>query len=595
MTVALVHPWLYEAATKNRLKFRESLALGYLTGALEAAGYRVVTVNAELECLSPERVAERLAEIPDLGLLGISAKSQRTYAAAKAIAALVKAKQPDVHVTVGGVFPSAAAGEVLVDAPHIDSVVRGEGEHPITELAWRLENGAALAEMIGITLRNEGEVITTGLRPRVRDLDALPMPARRDLDWIIENGATGGHSAYLVASRGCYAACTFCSIHQIYGNHHVVRRSPESIVAEMKMLGERHGVHRFSFVDDLFIMPSPRGFRWVDEFCEAIEGEGLDVKFYAEMRADTIRPEFVRKLMRAGLHRLFIGVESGVDSVLLRWDKGTTLADNESALANLRQIGMPAHAINFGYIMFDPEMTLSELREQYEWIRRSGYCKVQHLQNRMNIYWGTPQHAKMVAQGRAEDTPLGDRWDYEFDDPAVAEVHKTVRWFHARYDDEESEPLVRARESFLAMVQEDRSVIAVPDLLFDALSQASRRLDEQERDLYYRVFDASFAQVEHELPCDDAFREELWASLLPALRSAQAEATLMESFSSALGDLAVVEPDVPFGPGSARLHPDGDTIEVWVHDRPGDNGYRSTPVQTPADRYEHNCHVMSFS
>ena len=32
--VAVVHPYLAEAASKNRLKYRESLALGYLIAAL---------------------------------------------------------------------------------------------------------------------------------------------------------------------------------------------------------------------------------------------------------------------------------------------------------------------------------------------------------------------------------------------------------------------------------------------------------------------------------------------------------------------------------------------------------------------------------
>src|ERR1044071_1641392 len=77
--VALVHPYLKEAKTKNRWKFRESLALGYLTAALEAAGFNVVTINAELRSLNSEEVAQILLSDPQIRLIGISAKSQRTY------------------------------------------------------------------------------------------------------------------------------------------------------------------------------------------------------------------------------------------------------------------------------------------------------------------------------------------------------------------------------------------------------------------------------------------------------------------------------------------------------------------------------------
>ncbi|MFE9558716.1 B12-binding domain-containing radical SAM protein [Streptomyces sp. NPDC006703] len=596
-STAVVHPFLTEAVAKNRLKYRESLALGYLIAALEAGDYPVESVNAELEFLAPEEVAERLMAVPDLGLLGISAKSQRTYRAAKQIAELVKRERPEVHVTVGGVFPSAAANEVLEDAPQIDSVVRGEGEYGITELAWRVATGAPLSQMRGLTYRQDGRPRTAPERPRIRDLDALPRPARRDLEWIIKNGRRGGHSAYLVASRGCYAACTFCSIHQIYGDHNVMRRSPGSIVEEMRLIGEEQGVRRFSFVDDLFIMPSPNGYRWVEEFCDQIVEAGLDVNFYAEMRADTVKPDFVRRLRDVGLHRLFIGVESGVDSVLKRWDKGTTVADNETALANLRETGMPPHAINFGYIMFDPEMSLAELREQFRWIKESGHCRVQHLQNKMNIYWGTPQYQRMIAQGRTDTAPLGDRWQYEFDDWRVGDVEAAVRWFHRRYESEGwSEPAIKAREAFLARVNEDVCTVPVPDWLFDLLNQAQRKTEGLERGLYYEAFEHAFAQVGADGRCDDDFREGLWAALLPRITELQEQSGLFEAFADALDTIRAVAPDEPVDrPATARLSADGTVSEVWVRTETALQGYRATPFHTGPDRCDHACTHVSYT
>ncbi|MGK4579915.1 B12-binding domain-containing radical SAM protein [Kitasatospora sp. HPMI-4] len=598
--VGLVHPYLVEAWQKNRLKYRESLALGYLAGALDRHGFESTSINAELLGIGPEEVTERLLADPRIQLIGISAKSQRTYRAARQIARLVKAVRPDVHITLGGVFPSAADQPILDDCVEIDSIVRGEGEYAIVELAARLSQGLPLDKMRGLSLRVDGKFVRTPDRPRVRDLDSLAFPARDDLQQMLVDNGGGSTSAYLVASRGCYAACTFCSIHQIYGDHNVVRRSPESIADEMQSIKDRFGVSRFSFVDDLFIMPSPSGIRWVHDFCDVLTERKLEVNFYAEMRADTIEKSLVRRLMDVGMHRLFIGAESGVDSVLVRWDKGTTVEDNNRALRELREIGMAPHQINFGYIMFDPEMTFAELKEQYQWIRDSGYAKVQHLQNKMNIYWGTPQYQRMIDQGRADDSALGDRWIYTFDDPRVDSFEPAFRRFHRRYEaDSRAMAVLAAREAFMKRVQEDKSRVPMPRWLFECLSQAMRRIDQADRDCYFYVFEWLFRALEEQDTLADGAEEEMWAGLEPLLDGLAADAELLSALCASIQE--IVESDgataAPRIGDAWRASEDGspEIVTIWLADQPhGTEGFRVGLGFTGDDRFDHACEVVQL-
>ncbi|WP_337832958.1 B12-binding domain-containing radical SAM protein [Pseudonocardia sp. TMWB2A] len=595
--VALVHPYLVEAWQKNRLKYRESLALGYLTAALERHEFDVTVINAELLSLGPEQVAERILADPQIGLLGISAKSQRTYRAARQIAAAVKHQRPDMHITLGGVFPSAADTHIIEADPNVDSIVRGEGEHAIVELAARLVEHQPLTDMRGLTLRRDGATLRTPPRPRIRDLDGLAFPARRDLQHMIAADSSGATSAYLVASRGCYAACTFCSIHQIYGDHNVARRSPQSIADEMQHVIDTYGISRFSFVDDLFIMPSKSGIRWVHEFCDVITERDLDIRFYAEMRADTIDRDLVGRLVDVGMHRLFIGVESGVDSVLERWDKGTTSADNENALSELRGIGLKPHQINFGYIMFDPEMTYDELKRQYFWIKGSGYAKVQHLQNKMNIYWGTPQYRKMIAQGRTDTAPLGDRWQYEFDDPRVGAVEKLVRAFHRRYEEAPAAlAVLNARESFMKEIREDSSTSPLPKPLFEATSLAMCRVDQLERDCYYFVFENLFVRIDGGDQVDETVLDLLWNDLSPGLEALHAEADLLAGLAGRLHQLTIRSnaEDAPTTPGTAWFDGSGRLI-VWVSEAGALHGYRFRLGMTKTDRYDHDSDALVMS
>lgn len=594
--LALVHPYLKEAKTKNRLKFRESLALGYLTAALEGNDFEVVTVNAELRSLDSEEVAQILLSDPDIRLVGISAKSQRTYSAAKQIAAFVKRERPEAHITIGGVFPTAADMQVMDDCPHFDSIVRGEGEAAIVDLASRVAAGAELDDMLGLTFRKDNQVVRTANRPRIADLDSLKFPARRDLEFILNSGTEALASAYLVASRGCYAACTFCSIHQIYGDHLVKRRSPESIVDEMEHIIDRFGLRRFSFVDDLFITPSPQGIRWVEDFCKVIEKRGVDVSFYAEMRADTVDPKLIQELRKAGLHRIFIGMEAGADSVLKRWDKGTTVAENDRAVGILRETGMPSHAINFGYIMFDPEMTLDELKQQYRWVRSTGYCTVQHLQNKMNIYWGTPHHARMLAQGRMDTSSFGERWNYEFDDPRVGAVEGAFRRFHLRFQDECVEEYVQANETFrLAIkVHHDFTDRQLSPLLIDLLSQAQRRTDQAHRDAYYFVLDTLLSCAEQHGSIPQDIEERMWNDLAPLVQQLDRDSRYLHAFAREISQIRVLEEGESPAPGTAWTEENGSIGCVWLKSDDGDLGYRAVIGARGYDRYDHKCELVSF-
>lgn len=594
--VGLVHPYLREARFKNRLKFRESLALGYLTGALEPKGFDVMTINAELRGLNPEEVAEILLAESDLGLVGISAKSQRTYSGAKQVARYIKERRPDVHITIGGVFPTAADSQVMEDTPDFDSIVRGEGEEAIVELATRVAEGGSLSDIMGLTFRDGGRVVRTPNRPRIADLNALAFPARRDLEYILQTGIEPLASAYLVASRGCYAACTFCSIHQIYGDHQVKRRSPESIADEMEDVIRRFGVSRFSFVDDLFITPSTAGIQWVHDFCRVIEERNLDVNFYAEMRADTVSAELIAKLRRAGLHRLFIGMEAGSDSVLKRWVKGTTVAENDRAVEILRGVGMPPHAINFGYIMFDPEMSLDELKQQYTWLRQSGYCTVQHLQNKMNIYWGTPQYARMLAQGRVDNSPFGRRWEYEFDDSRVGAVEGAFRRFHIRFQLESIAEYLDANESFRFSIKvyHDRPTTGLSERLVDMLSQAQRRCEQAHRDAYYFVFDALLGLVEQGAEVTPEAEERIWLDLAPLVEQLRRDSLHMLAFSREITQLEQLEVGEPPRPGSTWAEGDGRVGYVWLRGLDGLSGYRAVKGAVGHDRFDHACDLVTF-
>ncbi|MEU8040475.1 hypothetical protein [Streptosporangium sp. NPDC049078] len=95
------------------------------------------------------------------------------------------------------------------------------------------------------------------------------------------------------------------------------------------------------------------GFKW-ETSCriDQVVHPGHDREWHIE------RAEMWRALVRDGLRRMLFGVESGVTSILRRFNKETTGEQNAVAIRTLSALGVPTR---FTYITFDQLMSLEEL------------------------------------------------------------------------------------------------------------------------------------------------------------------------------------------------------------------------------------------
>jgi len=94
---------------------------------------------------------------------------------------------------------------------------------------------------------------------------------------------------------------------------------------------------------------------------------------YSESDSDrtVIEKEEVFKLLRkAGLVKVFVGLESGVESQLKRYRKGFTLNEFVKAYKLLKKINIECE---FGLILLDPLMNLDELKQSLKFLETNGY------------------------------------------------------------------------------------------------------------------------------------------------------------------------------------------------------------------------------
>jgi anaerobic magnesium-protoporphyrin IX monomethyl ester cyclase len=246
-----------------------------------------------------------------------------------------------------------------------DYVLCGEAEEVLAGLCTSLLKGNDLPQLDGvIRMSKHGDIISSSQRlAKNPGWAQLPIPSRELLDmepyraaWL---GAHGYFSTNMVASRGCPFHCNWCA-KPISGNRFHLRSA--ALVAEEMALLKQTGVNHIWFGDDVFALDH----RWVAEFAHEVTKLDAAVPFKVQSRADLMREDTVLNLRAAGCAEVWMGVESGAQSVLDAMDKGLKLLTVVAARERLRDAGIRASFfLQFGY----PGETWAELQETIRFVR----------------------------------------------------------------------------------------------------------------------------------------------------------------------------------------------------------------------------------
>jgi anaerobic magnesium-protoporphyrin IX monomethyl ester cyclase len=247
-------------------------------------------------------------------------------------------------------------------------VLCGETEETLVQLCSAVLHGRAIPEIDGMVRLDEyGELIQSPVRlAKNPGWAALPIASRDLIDlepyrtaWTKTHGY---FSTNMVASRGCPFHCNWCA-KPISGNKFHLR--PAAVVAEeMRMLKEDEGVQHVWFGDDVFALNQ----HWTQEFAEEVTMRDASIPFKIQSRADLMSDHTVECLKAAGCAEVWMGVESGAQSVLNAMDKGLSLPSVVLARNRLKAAGIRAcYFLQFGY----PGESWTELQETIAFVRET--------------------------------------------------------------------------------------------------------------------------------------------------------------------------------------------------------------------------------
>ena len=237
---------------------------------------------------------------------------------------------------------------------------------------------------------------------------------------------TGGTMTSFDAGRGCPFQCSFCTIINVQGRKSR-RRSPEEI-EQIVRRNLAQGINRFFITDDNFA----RNTDWEKVFDRLIalrEVEKANIKCIIQVDTMCHRlPHFIEKAGRAGVARVFIGLESiNPESLKAARKKQNKIAEYRKMLLEWKR----AHVTVFaGYILGFPGETPETIRRDIEVICRELPIDLLEF-HCLTPLPGSEDHQRLFRQGTYLDPDL-NKYDLEH----VTTTHSTmsIEQWKAAYD-----------------------------------------------------------------------------------------------------------------------------------------------------------------
>jgi len=212
---------------------------------------------------------------------------------------------------------------------------------------------------------------------------------------------TAGGVTSFDAGRGCPFQCSFCTIINVQGRKS--RRRSADDVEEIVRVNVAQGLHSFFITDDNFA----RNQHWeaiLDRLIKLREEEGIAIHFIIQVDTLCHRiPNFIEKCRRAGVRRVFIGLENiNPDSLVGAKKRQNKITEYRKMLLAWKAARVITYA---GYILGFPNDTPESIARDIEIIKKELPIDV------LEFFFLTPlpgseDHQVLMRKGIAVDPDL---------------------------------------------------------------------------------------------------------------------------------------------------------------------------------------------
>ena len=295
--------------------------------------------------IDPAWFRQDLGRIDPPDLVMVTSAMTYWYPGVREAVASVKAAFPRTPLLLGGTYATLCRDHARASSG-----------------ADELFSGPAEAAVLDLVKTHTGWTAAPQFNPD--NLDTYPFPAF-DLQRRIP-------CVPLLTARGCPFACAYCAAHLLEPRR--LRRSPESVVAELDYWHRRWGVLDFVLYDDAFLA-DPQGHGL--PVLEAVVRSGLAVRFHTPnaLHIRGITAEAARLMFRAGFRMLRLGLETAEfeDREL---DRKVTAAEFDRAVRRLKAAGFRRGQIGAYLLAGLPGQGAAAVARSIDAVKRAGITPV---------------------------------------------------------------------------------------------------------------------------------------------------------------------------------------------------------------------------
>ena len=301
-----------------------------LASILEKKGYSVDIIDSSILQNPREYILENAHKYRLIGITGLT----NTFNDILQTAKLIKGKNPEIYIVMGGPHASFEHKNILSQNPEIDLIFIGESEISFPWAVDKLLSAPVLdfiedgkSEEIKNTLNSPGKISNLfnsiaemekipksiafqgnknnskeTVFPDSINLSELPLPARHLISRVYS-------VADVIINRGCPNKCSFCSRTHLFPQMRI--RPVNQVLEEVKYISSCANYKFVNFYDNINI-----NHRYLNDFLDGLISQKFSLPWGAELRADVITKEEALKLKEANCKIVATGVESASEEVL---------------------------------------------------------------------------------------------------------------------------------------------------------------------------------------------------------------------------------------------------------------------------------------
>lgn len=294
-----------------------------------------------------------------------------------------------------------ATQDYVLDSIGADIYVHdSQGETTLGLILDRLRSGRDLDDVPNlICARGRRTFVRTATKPESNDMNA------ESIDWSLIDRRLFTPATQTRTARSCAYKCSFCTFPSMAGE--LTLTNLDVVEGELRYMHQA-GVRYLTFIDDTFNVPLPR----FKQLLRMMIRNEFGFRWFSHFRAGNADAECLDLMKASGCMAVFLGIESGDQSVLNNMNKAAKVERYAWAIGELHKRGIISFA---SFIVGFPGETRETVRNTIAFIEATAPTFYQAAL--YYHYRATPIHQKRVEHGIQ-----GDAYSWR---------HNTMTWQEA--------------------------------------------------------------------------------------------------------------------------------------------------------------------